>query len=108
MGLSATAVWHWSTRRVAQLTPTPGAVHSLPYWISTGALTLSSGSTYTSDFNTTTNILGTINNNGNFQLNGGSATNTALNLIGNTTLQGAGGGTVMLSSTVSGGGVAFL
>ena len=66
-----------------------------------GALTLSSGSTYTSDFNSTTNILGTINNNGNFQLNGGSATNTALNLIGNTTLQGAGGGTVTLSSTAS-------
>ena len=67
-----------------------------------GALIPYTGSTYTSDFNTTTNILGTINNNGNIQLNGGSATNTALNLAANTTLQGSGGGTITLSSTTSG------
>src|SRR4029077_8936930 len=72
-----------------------------------GALTLSTGSTYTSDFNTTTNILGTINNNGNIQLNGGSATNTAPNLAANTTLQGL-GGTVTLSSTTTGGGAAYI
>jgi len=76
---------------------------------SQGALTLSKGSTYTSPLNTQTLILGTINNNGSIVLNGGAATNTEMTLVANTTLQGAGGGTVTLS-TISGpsGGNAFI
>src|SRR6266851_4599002 len=66
-----------------------------------GALTLSSGSTYTGPLGSTTEIIGTINNQGNFQVNGGSGSNTLLQLLGNTTLQG--GGTVTLS-TIAGGG----
>jgi hypothetical protein len=73
-----------------------------------GALTLSTGSTYTSDFSTTTNIFGTINNNGNFQINGGNGTNTALTLGGNTTLQGIGGTVTLNSPQNNGGGAAFI
>jgi DNA-binding IscR family transcriptional regulator len=62
-----------------------------------GALTIRG--TYTSDVGTTTNLLGTINNQGNIQVNsGGQDTNLAL--IGTTTLQG--GGTVTLAN--NGGG----
>ena len=49
---------------------TPNGTSSTLDGAAQGALTLSAGSTYTSDFNTTTNVLGTINNNGNFQING--------------------------------------
>ena len=73
-----------------------------------GALTLSKGSTYTSPLNSATHVLGSINNNGNIQLNGGSATNTYLALNANTTLQGSGGGTVTLSTVASGGGSAYI
>ena len=73
-----------------------------------GSLTLSKGSTYTSPLSSTTYVLGTINDNGNIQLNGGSATNTYMALNGNTTLQGSGGGTVTLSTVASGGGNAFI
>ncbi len=73
-----------------------------------GAVTISPGSTYTSALNSTTNILGTINNNGDLQVNGGANTNTALNLTGNTVLQGGGGGTVTLSTNGSGSGFAIL
>jgi hypothetical protein len=61
-----------------------------------GPLTLSTGSTYTGNLGTTTSLLGTIVNNGNFQLSAGSGNNTALNFSANTTLQG--GGTVTLNS----------
>jgi hypothetical protein len=74
-----------------------------------GALTVSKGSTYTSALNTQTVILGAINNNGNIQLNGGSGTNTELSLQTNTTLQGAGGGTVTLNTvSAPNGGNAYI
>lgn len=70
-----------------------------------GALTLSAGSTYLSGLNTQTNVLGTINNNGNINLQAGDATNTEMTLSGSTTLQGTGGGTVSMTvfSSPSGG-----
>ncbi len=70
-----------------------------------GAITING--TYTSDLNTNTYLLGTINNNKSIQLNGGSGTNSSLLMGGSSnpavTLQG--GGTVNLS-TASGGGAA--
>src|SRR5215469_15316182 len=86
---------------------TPNGNSSTLDGITKGALTLSSGSTYTGDLNSNTQIAGTINNNGNFQINGGNATNSELTLVGNATLQGS-GGKVTLSSTTSGGGAAFI
>jgi hypothetical protein len=62
-----------------------------------GALTIRG--TYASDVGTTTNLLGTINNKGNIQVNSGGQ-DTDLALIGTTTLQG--GGTVTLAN--NGGG----
>ena len=47
-------------------------------------------------------LLGTINNKNNFQLNGGSGTNSELFIGNNVTLQG--GGTVTLSTTASASG----
>jgi len=62
--------------------------------------------TYTSDLNTDTYLLGTINNRGNIQLNGGAGTNSFLVIdSANVTLQG--GGTVTLS-TNAGGGAAYI
>jgi len=58
-----------------------------------GPLTLSTGSTYTTLLSSTTTLLGTINNSGNFQLTGGDST---LFIGSNVTLQG--GGTVTLST----------
>lgn len=51
-----------------------------------GPLTLNG--TYTSDFNTNTNLLGTINNRGNNQVKGGAGTNSVLVIDGNVSLQG--------------------
>ena len=66
-----------------------------------GAVTING--TYTSALNTDTYLLGTITNNGNIQVNGGSGFNTLLLTdSGTVTLQG--GGTVTLSSSTSGGG----
>jgi hypothetical protein len=67
-----------------------------------GVLTLSAGSTYTTSTGYTTYVLGTINNQGNFQVNGGGGSDTYLRTEDNTTLQG--GGTVTLSTTTTGGG----
>jgi len=61
-----------------------------------GPLTLSSGGQFTALLNTTITAMGTITNQGNIQLNAGSATNTFLSLSANTILQG--GGTVSLNS----------
>lgn len=61
-----------------------------------GALTLAPASTYTGPLGTTTNVLGSIINQGSLQFNAGSATNTSFNLAANTTLSG--GGTVTLNS----------
>ncbi len=73
---------------------------------SQGALTLSAGSTFVDDLSGTTTLLGTINNNGNFQVNGGTGINTFLNIGNNVTLQG--GGTVTLSTFAVGGGNAII
>src|SRR5260370_8848510 len=70
-----------------------------------GAITISTGSTYLSPLNSTTNLLGTITNNGDIQVNGGASTNTLLNIGSNVTLQGP--GTVTLS-TATGSGAAFI
>jgi hypothetical protein len=71
-----------------------------------GALTLSAGSTYaTTDSNSTTEILGTITDDGTLQVGGGNDANGALNLTANVTLNG--GGTVSLT-TATGGGEAFV
>jgi fibronectin-binding autotransporter adhesin len=67
-----------------------------------GAITLNG--TYTGQGNSTTQILGTFNNNGNIQINGGGNVNTVLELTANTTLQGNGSGTVTLNTTTTGGG----
>jgi hypothetical protein len=61
-----------------------------------GPLTLSAGSVYTGGLNTTTTAFGTLDNQGNLQINAGSGTNTVLTLSANATLQG--GGTVTLNS----------
>src|SRR5208337_71778 len=72
-----------------------------------GAINLSSGSTYLTAAGNVTYILGTINNQGTFQLNGGGGFNTYLYTSGNTTLQG--GGTITLNtSAAAGGGYAWL
>src|SRR5208282_195180 len=64
-----------------------------------GAVTING--TYTSALNTNTYLLGTINNQGNIQVDGGSGTNTYLIIdTSNVTLEG--GGTLTLST--AGGG----
>ena len=67
-----------------------------------GAVTLSSGSTYTVAPTSSTNLYGSIINNGSFQVNGGGNTNAYLYVPGNVTLTG--GGTVNLNTTTTGGG----
>jgi hypothetical protein len=71
-----------------------------------GAIKLSSGSTYLSAGGNNTTVLGTINNQGNFQVNGGGGVDTYLFTSGNTTLQG--GGTVTLNTTTGGGNAQIL
>jgi hypothetical protein len=71
---------------------------------STGAGAITINGTYTGDLGSETFVLGTINNDGNIQLNGGGGTNTYLSLNGNTTLNG---GTVTMS-VASGGGSTYI
>jgi hypothetical protein len=71
-----------------------------------GALTLSKGSTYIGNPGTTTSVLGTITNNGNFVLTGGSNANTVLGLSANTMLNG--GGTITLAYNGIGSGAAYI
>jgi hypothetical protein len=67
---------------------------------SAGAITING--TYTNGLGSTTYILGTINNNNNFQLNAGGGANSVLEIdSANLTLQG--GGTVTLSNSGGGG-----
>ena len=73
---------------------------------STGAGAVTLNGTYTSDLNTTTYLLGTINNHGNILVNGGGGTNTVLD-IESANVMLTGGGTVTLS-TASGGGSAYI
>src|ERR1022692_3386359 len=73
---------------------------------STGAGAVTLNGTYTSDTGSNTYLLGTINNQGNFLLNGGSGANAiALLDSPNVTLQG--GGTVTMAVN-GGGGSAYL
>ena len=73
---------------------------------STGAGAVTINGTYTSDLNSTTYLLGTINNHGNILVNGGSGNNTVLDIDG-TNVMLTGGGTVTLS-TAGGGGSAYI
>ena len=68
------------------------------------AVTISSGSTYVASNNATTNLFGTITNNGTIQFNGGGGANGFLNLTGAVIL--AGSGTVAMTDN-SGAGNAF-
>jgi hypothetical protein len=68
-----------------------------------GALTLNGQ--YTGTSGSFTYVLGTINNAGNIQLNGGAGNNADLLLAGNTTLQG--GGTITLNDNPSGIGTVY-
>ncbi len=70
-----------------------------------GALTISTGSSVTATNNTTTSLLGTIDNEGSLEQIGGNGQNGFLNIAGATTLTG--GGTVTLD-TISNGGSAFV
>jgi len=73
---------------------------------STGAGAVTINGTYTSALNTDTYLLGTINNAGNIQVNGGGGTNTQI-FIDSANVMLQGGGTVTLSS-LTGGGQAFI
>jgi len=73
---------------------------------STGAGAVTINGTYTSDLNSTTYLLGTINNHGNILVNGGSGNNTVL-LIDSANVMLQGGGTVTLV-TNAGGGSAYI
>jgi hypothetical protein len=74
--------------------------------ITHGALTLSKGSTYTSNTGNVTSVLGTITDKGNIQVIGGSNANGFLGLNANTTLNG--GGTVTLAYNGSEAGAAYI
>ena len=69
---------------------------------STGAGAVTVNGTYTVAPNSNTSILGSIVNNGNFQINGGGNSNSYLYLPVNVSLTG--GGTVSLFTTTAGGG----
>jgi fibronectin-binding autotransporter adhesin len=73
---------------------------------SQGALTLSTGTLFTAGPGTTTNLTGTIVDNGNMQINGGNGTNTFVALQSSTTL--AGTGTLTLGTTGAGVGEAVI
>ena len=79
---------------------TPGHSATLDGSTGAGAVTIN-GSYLTSD-NASTNLFGSIVNNGNFQVSGGGNTNAYLYVPGNVTLTG--GGTVTLQTTTAGGG----
>ena len=71
-----------------------------------GALTISAGSFVTATDNTTTTLLGTINNLGTLEQIGGNSQNGALAIGNAVTLTG--GGTVLLDTIATNGGNAFL
>ena len=84
------------------LGPVAGYSATLDGSTGAGAVTLGSGSTYTVAAGSSTNLYGSIINNGNFQVNGGGNTNGYLYVPGNVALTG--GGTVSLNTTTTGGG----
>ncbi len=71
-----------------------------------GALTISSGSTVTATNNTTTFLLGTIDNAGLLEQIGGNGQNGLLDFVSATTLTG--GGTVTLDTISTNGGNAYI
>ena len=71
-----------------------------------GALTLSTGSTYTANDATTTYLLGSIVNDGLIQMNGGNGQNEVVDIITPVTLSG--GGTLTIDTVATNGGSAFL
>ena len=78
--------------------------YAATFWMERRMAPSTINGTYTSDFNSNTYLLGTINNNNNFQVNGGAGVNSAVLAANNVTLQG--GGTVTLY-TATGGGNAY-
>ncbi len=71
-----------------------------------GALTISTGSSVTATNNTTTNLLGTINNKGTLEQIGGNGQNGFLDIAGAVTLTG--GGTLTLDDIAANGANAFI
>ncbi len=71
-----------------------------------GAITLSTGSTFTAGPNTVTDLIGTVINNGNIQITGGGGSNSFLGLNGDTTLEGS--GTLSLAYSGTGAGLAIV
>ncbi len=71
-----------------------------------GALTISTGSTYTASDGTTTYLLGSIVNKGLIQQNAGNGQNGVLNMANSVTLSG--GGTVTLNTVATNGGNAYI
>ncbi len=71
-----------------------------------GALTISTGSTYTASNNATTYLYGSIVNKGLIQLNGGNGQNGNIAIGDAVTLSG--GGTVTLDTTLTSGGDAYI
>ncbi len=70
---------------------------------STGAGPITLNGTYTSDFNSSTNLYGSIINNNNLQVNGGNNTNTYLYAGAGAAVTLSGGGTVSLHTDTTGG-----
>jgi hypothetical protein len=84
---------------------TAGSFATLDGSTASGAVTISTGSTYTESNNATTNLDGPITNKGTIQFNGGNGTNGILNLAGNVNLSG--GGTVAMNAATGGGSAFF-
>jgi PEP-CTERM motif len=107
-GPGASVILNNTTIQGGSLNNNGGAFFGTPYGYnayldgstSAGAITLNG--TYTSDYNTDTNLYGNIVNNNNIQVNGGNNTNTYLYVGVPVTLTG--GGTVSLSTGTTGGG----
>jgi hypothetical protein len=100
---------HRPFRRRDGLCPlsTPRSLHTSYLDGSTGAGLITINGTYTSDFNSNTDLYGSIVNNHNLQVNGGNGTNTYLNVTtGTVTLTGV--GTVSLCTIAASGGNANL
>ena len=110
-GPGASVQLPYATIQGGTLNNNGGAFFGTPngYWAvldgSTGAGQITLKGTYTSDFNSSTYLYGTINNTGNLLVNGGANTNTYLYVPSSVSLTG--GGTVSLN-TAGGGGSAYI
>ena len=83
----------------------PGTTSTLDGSTAAGAVTISSGSTYTASNNASTGLAGTITDKGVLQFNGGANANGYINVVGKVALNGGG---VLSMSDASGGGDAVL